>query len=160
MKIIDNFLDKKDFKDIQDLLLSTNINWFYVNDKSIKGDNQFQFVHTFYENHNPVSHLYNNLLPILNKLNVYAIRRIKANLTTKTNKLIKYKLHTDFPDNLKEMKTAIFYINTNNGKTFFENNKQIDSIENRMIIFSSNIKHTGTSNTDKNRRIVINFNYY
>jgi hypothetical protein len=50
-------------------------------------------------------------------------------------------------------------MNTNNGKTIFKNGKQINSIENRIVIFDSNLQHTGTSHTDTKRRVLINFNY-
>ena len=58
------------------------------------------------------------------------------------------------------MKTGIFYVNTNNGKTIFKNGKEVESIKNRMVIFPSNIEHAGTSNTDTENRIVINFNWF
>ena len=37
--------------------------------------------------------------------------------------------------------------------------KKITSEENKLIKFNSQLEHTGTSCTDENRRVVINFNY-
>ena len=51
-------------------------------------------------------------------------------------------------------------MNTNNGYTLFENGTKIESVANRMITFPTNMKHTGTSCTDENTRVVINFNYF
>ena len=65
--------------------------------------------------------------------------------------------HTDFPF---ECKTAIFYINSNNGLTLFKNGQIIESVENRMVIFNSQLEHTGTTSTDTKNRIVVNFNYF
>ena len=38
--------------------------------------------------------------------------------------------------------------------------KKINSVENRIIIFNSNIEHTGTSTTNANYRMVLNLNYF
>jgi len=51
-------------------------------------------------------------------------------------------------------------MNTNNGYTKFEDGTKIESVANRMVFFSSNMKHTGTSCTDEKIRVVINFNYF
>ena len=32
--------------------------------------------------------------------------------------------------------------------------------KNRLVIFPANVKHTGTTCTDKDERIVLNINYY
>jgi len=36
----------------------------------------------------------------------------------------------------------------------------IKSEKNRLVIFPANVKHTGTTCTDKDERIVLNINYY
>jgi hypothetical protein len=57
-------------------------------------------------------------------------------------------------------KTAIFYLNTNDGYTIFEKDgEKIDSLENRMLIFDSSERHSGTNCTDQKYRAVINFNF-
>ena len=68
--------------------------------------------------------------------------------------------HSDF-DNLKltsKSKTAIYYVNTNNGYTVFKN-KKIKSEANKIIIFNGNTKHKVKYQTDRDTRIVINFLY-
>ena len=55
--------------------------------------------------------------------------------------------------------TSIFYMNTNNGYTEFEDGTKVESIANRIVSFPFNMEHTGTSCTDEQTRIVINFNY-
>jgi hypothetical protein len=57
-------------------------------------------------------------------------------------------------------KTAIFYINTNNGYTEFNDGTKVDSVENRMLIFPSKLSHRAVAQTDEDQRIVINFNYF
>ena len=50
-------------------------------------------------------------------------------------------------------------MNTNNGYTRFKKSK-VRSEENKMVIFNSKEEHTGSSCTDQEFRVVINFNYY
>jgi hypothetical protein len=65
-------------------------------------------------------------------------------------------MHTDLELN---QRTAIFYLNTNNGYTLFEDGTKVDSIENTLLIFHGHRKHSGVSCTDQKRRIVLNINY-
>jgi len=59
----------------------------------------------------------------------------------------------------KNIKTGIFYINTNNGLTIFENNIKYKSEKNKFIFFPCNLKHAGTTHTDTKQRIVLNINW-
>lgn len=45
------------------------------------------------------------------------------------------------------------------GYTKFENKKIVKSEENKIVIFNSNLKHTGSTCTDQDIRMVININY-
>ena len=70
-------------------------------------------------------------------------------------------MHTDVKlKNNEKFKTAVYYCNTNNGSTLFQNGKRIDSKANRIVIFDGHQKHCGVDCTDENVRVVINFNYF
>jgi hypothetical protein len=85
------------------------------------------------------------------------VRQIEIKTKGLSNHIFSGEYHTDF----KETHTVLLYsVNTNNGYTKFENDKKIISEENKLIIFNSNVKHTGTTCTDSDYRIVINFNYF
>ena len=90
------------------------------------------------------------------KIGAKQCKRIKANLSFKTD-IPEYTLfHCDYPD----IKTAIFYINTNNGYTEFESGVRVSSVANRVCIFDSNFEHRGVGHTLPDpHRIVVNFNY-
>ena len=168
IKIKDNFLDQKDFEEIQTLIFGRDFSWKYgesIDYQDEEGD-KFQFAHLFYGARCPTSNHLVVLNPIFDKIQPTAIWRIKANLLTRTPEIVENSLHIDnaelshSEEKLHQWTTSIFYMNTNNGYTKFEDGTIIESIENRMIIFPSAMKHTGTSCTDERVRIVINFNYF
>ena len=155
IKIIDNFLDKEFFLQLQNLILGEHFSWFFNDYKVYKNDNDFQFVHTVVKESKTTSNFIKYMNPILNKLNAQKTVKVKLNLQTKKDKIYNHMFHIDVPN----VTTSIFYINNNNGKTIFKNGEEISSVENRMVIFNSNLEHTGTSHTDTKRRVLINFNY-
>lgn len=158
IKVIDNFVDNENFIKLKHLVKT--LPWFYNDYKVSLNDGNYQLTHIFYEDYKPNSDFLVDLNPITKKLNMRAVVRIKANLTFKDESIKQYEMHKDFDDCLSEQKTAIYYLNTNNGKTIFENGEEIMSKENRIVIFSGNLKHTGTTHTDTKYRALINFNYY
>ena len=50
-------------------------------------------------------------------------------------------------------------MNDNNGYTLFEDGTKVESKENRVVIFDSQMRHAGIPCTDEKRRVVINFNF-
>ena len=168
MEIKDNFLKQEEFDKIQEIMVggvwSNGIGWYYNNAIDYKEQkDKFQFCHSFYESWNPHSQYFNILKPILDIINPLSIYRIKANLLTKTPNIVENTFHVDIylpEEKLKQWTTSIFYMNTNNGYTKFENGTKIESVANRMITFPANMKHTGTSCSDEKTRIVINFNFF
>ena len=157
MIVKDNFLAKKDFKKIKDLLMGSELPWFFNNGVSFSKDGNHQFIHNFYKDANSSKYL-QVLFPLFKKLKIVALIRIKANNLTVTDKIKEHMEHVDTMDSSKS-KNAIFYINTNNGYTYFKN-KKIFSKENRICIFDNSITHGGSTCTDQSRRILINFNYF
>jgi len=157
MKIYKNFLSKKDFKSIESIILGDQMPWYFNNDIIGKKTKSFQFTFLFIKNskNNCNSDMLNILSPIFSKLNFSKINIVKANLLTRDEKIIEHGYHID----QNKGKTGILYMNTCNGYTKFETGKVIKSEKNKFVEFDSNIKHTGSSCTDKKRRIVINFNY-
>ena len=74
----------------------------------------------------------------------------------KFNKKYGFKLNE--PHNLKEISDITGY-KLKGIKTIFEKGQEIESRENRLILFDGRLKHAGTTSTDSKRRILINFNY-
>ena len=169
MKIEDNFLDQSVFGELQTLMMGDGFDWLYSpiidSTEDINNKNKFQFVHIFYAGNVPFSPYFKEMIPILNIIKPISLFRTKANLLTRTPNIIENTFHVDFGDDMPEEKlkqwtTSIFYINTNNGYTKFEDGTKVESVANRFITFPSNMKHLGTSCTDQKTRVVINFNYF
>ena len=103
-------------------------------------------------------------MPILEIIKPISKVRIKAKLLTKTLNITGHEFHTDLmaisEEKLKQWTTSVFYMNTNNGYTEFEDGTKVESIANRMVTFPANLKHRGASCTDEKRRVNINFNYF
>ena len=150
-----NFLNKNDFDILKNVILGYNFPW-YFSEKTYEKDNDFQFVHLFYNENEIKSNYFYLIEPILIKLNCKKILRIKANLTTKQKSSYVFGFHNDVNE---DCITSIFYLNSNNGKTVFEKNISYKSEENCMISFPSNLKHSGTTHTDEKIRVVLNLNY-
>jgi hypothetical protein len=159
MKIIDNFLSEHEFMSIKNLLMGSDFPW-YFNEGVIVEDNDkanFQFTHSFYRNYKPESSYIEALNPIFLKINAKSLIKVKANLGTRMSEIQNTGMHTDFDFSCT---TAIFYLNSNNGYTIFEDGTKIESVENRLVAFDSLLKHSGTTHTDEQTRVLINFNYF
>jgi hypothetical protein len=161
-EIIDNFLDKSSFNNLKEAMLSNDFPWYYNDGVVNLGDtrlNQYQFTHTFYKDHFPFSQFFEAINPIIKKINPVALIRVKANLNTRTEEIFEHGYHADYINPPSNQRTAVFYLNTNNGFTIFEDGTKIESVENRLVSFKTPLLHTGTTCTDVNRRVLINFNY-
>jgi len=162
MNIFSDYLSVKDFKDIQLFMMSEKMIWSFINGVNYINDEFFKFTYVYYDEygiHN--NNMINILNPLLIKINPKKFYSIKANLLTKTNKIVEHGFHTDFDKGSEQYNglTAVYYINSCNGYTKFENNSKIKSDENKFVEFDTKLKHTSSSCTDEKTRIVLNLNY-
>ena len=158
-KVIKNFLDKDIFLKIQKELFSTNFSWFWQNYQHDKVWHKSIYTHNFYIKNRPYSDFFEPMIrPIIEKLNCNMLSDVRANCSLIDTKRQYSDFHTD---RRYKCKSAIFYMNTCNGYTVLGEKEKIKikCVENSMLIFDSQIKHSAASQTDKERRIVININY-
>jgi len=161
IQVIDNFLDDNSSKHLHDGMLSSSFPWFLCDKIVLKQPtDNIQFTHIFYGEGEPKSQFYQELvnIGILAKLNASALVKVKSNIQLKSHSIIKNPLHVD--NSHANCITGIYYVNTNNGYTYFENGEVVESICGRMVLFPSNMIHGGTTCTDQKYRCVINFNFY
>ena len=166
IKVFDDVLSSEEFTTINNILNpeeSGSFPWYWCKILA-KGEEMgdplrnWFFYHMYYDNHGWVSNEASLLEPLLNKMVVRSLIRIKANIYPATEKIHRQGFHVD--NAYQDALTAIYYVNSNNGYTEFEDGTRIDSIANSLIIFPSSMKHSGTSTTDTNCRVNINFNYF
>ena len=159
MNIYKNFLKKDEFQKIESVIMGEKFYWYFSDNitRISKNKDDFQFTYSFIVKGkiNCSSDMMSILEPVLSKLKFKKINKIKANLLTRDKKIKEHGMHIDQDYGT----TGIFYLNTCNGYTKFENDKKIKSKKNTYVEFNSTLKHTGSSCTDKQRRVVINFNY-
>ena len=151
---INNFLSKKDFTTIKKTIESENLPWYYNHKITDKTDDveQGYFTHLFYDQHIP-SHYFKCLKPLIDKLKVKSLIRIKANLYHKTEKLIFHKPHLDYD---YKHKGAILYLNTCNGYTEFADGEKVPSVANQAYIFDGKREHQSVTQTDTKIRVNVN----
>ena len=160
-KIIDNALPQEEFEEIKNNILSNDFPWnltpAVTNEKEVLPMHaSFYFTHLFWINFKtePATQMF---APLLNLMDCHSLMRVKANCYPSTPEIITHDRHVDyaFPH-----KGAIFYLNTNNGLTILEDNVEVESIENRLLLFDPSKPHTSTTCTDTKCRINVNFNYF
>ena len=155
--IKDKFLDTEKFENICTTLNPKVVPWSYQEvvheaESLVPDIDNFQFSYTIL----PDTKFYGCLIPLFDKMNMEVHFRVKINLNPKAHKVFEHGYHIDIPT---PSKTAIFYLNTNDGYTAFETGEKVESVANRLVVFDSHIKHTGTTCTNQKARLVLNINY-
>ena len=177
-KIIDNFLNKSYFKELQQALEGDDFPWYYNKNISLldKEDNSFNnygFTHWLYNDHgvtdSQVAHFVRPLTSqILDASECNKILRVRADMVTWSPDNFLHDAHQDFAF---PHKASVFYINESDGDTVFYNvtkndyssnckiQKRVSPKPNRLVIFDGDLMHSGHSPTLHKRRIIINSNF-
>ena len=164
-EVIDNFLDEEYFDSLVTLLTDNDkegnriMPWFLqssITKQRVVEDTLFYMIHMFYDENRPVSPLCDKLIPLVKKLEVNCLLRIKANLYPNTHILQEHPMHEDYDFSHS---SAILSLNTCDGYTKLKDGTKIDSVANRMLLFDASEVHCSTTTTNVPARININFNY-
>ena len=166
VQIFNNFLDQEAFLEVKKFIMSPRCQWRYVNYIAHKdgrdNDNDGYFVHSFkdchpktFEDRYPESPHFPLIAKILDKIKYQNILRIRSSLYPRRDvqKPDPFHIDYDFPH-----KVCIFYVNTNNGYTMFENGEKIPSVENQLATFDGSEKHCSVVQTDTSARYIVNIN--
>ena len=164
-EVIDDFLDEEYFDSLVTLFTGKdeegifNMPWYFqscISKKNVVEDKLFYMTHMFYENNMPKSNFYDKLIPLLEKLGVECLLRIKANLFPNTEILHEHPMHVDYDFFTSG---AVLSLNTCDGYTKLEDGTKVDSVANRVLLFDASKKHCSTTTTNVSARINININY-
>jgi hypothetical protein len=153
-QVIDNFLSLDDFETLKSIILDKDFLW-QVNVDNDKNTLFLELLH--YINNQPTSEFYNELVPIMKKIDVLGLVQIKSNLYIGNNYIQSFKKEKEYDFSLG---TAIYYLNSNDGYTLLEDGTKIESRENRIVIFESTSYYYETNCSDNTCRVNITFNYF
>ena len=159
-KIIKNFLEKEYFETLKKTIFNNNFPFYFSNYVSYENDDKkitdFFFYHMVYESFTPKSSYFPMFEPLLTKLNVKSLIRIKINMYTRTEKIIKHNTHVD---RKYEHKGAILSLNKCDGGTWIQD-QFIKSEDNQILLFDPSKPHSSTSCTNDQVRVNIILNYF
>ena len=164
-EVIDNFLDEEYFNSLVTLFIdktkkgNTIMPWYFFSNIAYDGlveDKLFYMIHILYADHEPNSTHYKTIIPLLDKLDVQCLIRIKANLYPNTEILHEHPMHVDRDFSHSG---AILSLNTCDGYTKLKDGTKIDSVANRLLLFDPGEEHCSTTTTSVRARINININY-
>ena len=175
VNIYDTFLPIDQWKQMYNLILEVGaFPWKYNKRKVGMGKDSlgnYQFTHLLYSFHSmrgeaahTTSPQIDVVKPILDRVKFLALHKVKANLEPLKQERHFSTWHTDVigegnkPCNT--MTTAIYYVNTCDGYTEFEDGTKVDCVANRLAVFPGNLKHRGVSQQDTKVKCVINLNYF
>lgn len=158
-----NFLPEPHYKVVRDLFLTEKLPWHF-NDRVVSTVHQFMFTHTFMDDGRVINaHFFEPVRAMLDliqqKKSFIGVSRIKANLYTNQREMIEHPAHFDIPpdaDVADKFCIGVYHVNACNGLTVIGDDK-IKSRDNQLILFN-NASHYGTTQTDTDTRVVINFN--
>mgnify|MGYP003123061060 FL=1 len=159
MEIKKDFLDKEYLKELKKPIYEGTMGFYFndtvagVGDKKIK---DCYFTHVLYTANKPNSDLFQLYVPLLEKLKVKSLIRMKINVYPRTEKLYHHASHADFP---YKHTGCVFSLNTCDGGTQI-GDKFIPSIENQILIFDGSIEHNSTTCTNTQARFNVNINYF
>ncbi len=157
-EVIDNFLDEEDFYNIQSVMMSSALPWFYTSsvNSAAQVGKSFYFVHLFHIDGIPGSPFIERLDPLIKKLGCESIIRIKGNMYPNLGFPYEDGMHIDYQ---VKHKGAILYINNNDGCTILEDGTRIESVANRVLLFDPSKPHDSSYPTDAKVRVNININF-
>ena len=173
-KVIDNFLNEKDFHQIKNYFvfnndIPLNLNRRVVNkaDGDVTlGDLPYWYwyaTHTFYfgneiwKDRRDSFEIIKPILRAIGDLGLgYGLIRGKLNFYPYTETVYEHKPHYDFPF---PTYGAIFSLNTCDGFTRLSDGTKVDSIENRMLFLDASKNHNSSTTSNSYGRFNINFNF-
>ena len=166
--VIDDFLSESDMDNFYETFTHGGFPWTLLTKVNENAEeNDFQFAHKYIDNGEEVyATAIEALRPIFRELyhakymsKDTEVYRAKTNLFIKTDTGRGLGFHHDITNLGDNYKTIIYYVNSNNGGTRFEDNTFVGSVRNRALLFNGKIAHETVTQTDTNFRFNININY-
>lgn len=160
MKIIDDFLPHDKWQENYNLLMTEESRWTY---KSVPQDPSSFFFQQVYNPKMKLSSYITAIEPILERIDYKEIINARTNLLPRMDSnysLLKVDgagLHNDHGFHF-EYTTIIYYINTTDGGTYFQDGEVVQSKANRLVMFNGHTLHRQVYQTDEKIRVATNIN--
>lgn len=160
MKIIEDFLPHNKWQENHNLFMTEEARWTY---KSVPSDPNSFFFQQVYDPKMKLTSYMTAIEPILEKIDYKEIINARTNLLPRMDSNYSFTkvdgagLHNDHGFDF-EYTTIIYYINTTNGGTYFQDGTVIQSKANRLVIFNGHILHRQIYQTDEKIRVATNIN--
>ena len=102
---------------------------------------------------------YDPFVPLLRSINMTALLRLKCNMYMKSplDKVYHHAKHVDYPF---AQKGALFFLTSCDAPTTMADGYEVESKENRMLLFDAFSDHSSSQPTDTHSRMTININYH
>ena len=85
MKIIKNFLPEEEFNKLKNIVTGSEFPYYFQNSVATFQDiKDFYFIHELYFKNVPQSHYFNLILPLLEKLNMLALAKLRVTFAAAT----------------------------------------------------------------------------
>jgi hypothetical protein len=178
--VIDDFLPKHEFENIVNLMSQSDFYWSYSRylpvdpvkghyerhhrdtPRAISELQNYYFVHVFFEDGFMKSRFSEQVAPLFKKINALTYLRGRAHMFTNHEKLLTYGMHVDYDYHMPTMKkitSGVYYLDNSDGKTVFEDGREVNSKENRLVVFPSYFWHSSTNCTNMATRRIINLDF-
>ena len=158
IEVSDNFLDNRDFKSLQNEVMSNTFNWYYQSSTCpMIGEDAPYFVNIIYDGKGAVHPIFLKAIErgISQFLSGYSLDEVlRCRVNCNLQSLVENVIHTDHTDS--DVYSLFVYMNNSDGQTHIKHDEvlDIDPRENRALMFTSNIEHWGSNPQKSIRRVL------
>jgi len=162
MQVTDNFLQKEYYEHLYNIITDTQFPWMYQNRVANHSENpeanlnHYYFVHSLFHDYKIESRFYEEFIHLFKVLDVQFLHRARVLMFVNQGE---QHIHDTHIDHKVHCKTALIYMNSNDGFTQFEDGERVESIKNRLLIFDGSVPHSSSTATDTKERMLLSVTY-
>ena len=162
MQVTEDFLQEEYYDHLNEIITSTQFPWMFQKRVANIGEdpeedlNHYYFVHSLFFQNKVESPLYDDFLYLFQSLNVQFLHRARVLMFVNQGEQYVHDRHVDHTTNCK---TALIYMNTNDGFTDFETGERVESVKNRLLLFDGSIPHSSSTPTNTKERLLLSVTY-
>tara|TARA_X000000368_G_C22908826_1_gene657607 strand:+ start:432 stop:923 length:492 start_codon:yes stop_codon:yes gene_type:complete len=162
MQVTEDFLQEEYYDHLNEIITSTQFPWMFqkrvanIEEDPEEDLNHYYFVHSLFFQNKIESPLYDDFLYLFQSLNVQFLHRARVLMFVNQGEQYIHDRHVDHTTNCK---TALIYMNTNDGFTDFETGERVESVKNRLLLFDGSVPHSSSTPTNTKERLLLSVTY-